>query len=212
VKLVNSSKVFLDGEMVESYSRQLKWWEILEIKWLNIKEKISNFSKKIDIIVFNKPKGFVCSKFDKHNKTIYQLLPKEFKNYFYIGRLDKDSRGLLIMTNDSGLVNKFEHPSNKIEKEYIVEVDRMFSLNDFKKMKKWILDEWEFLEIKTVKYFEQKKKFFIKIILWEWKKRHIRRILKHLWYKILDLQRVSEWEFKLWNLKEGNWMRMYSNC
>jgi 16S rRNA U516 pseudouridylate synthase RsuA-like enzyme len=44
------------------------------------------------MIVFNKPIGVVCSKSDKHNKTIYELLPKKFANYFYIGRLDKDSR------------------------------------------------------------------------------------------------------------------------
>ncbi len=211
VDLVNSSKVFLDGNKVDSYSRELKWWEVLEIKWLKIKKKISNFSKELDIIVFNKPKWFVCSKSDKHNKTIYELLPKEFKNYFYIWRLDKDSRGLLIMTNESGLVNKFEHPSNNVEKEYIVEIDRMFSLNDYKKMKKWIQDQWELLEIRTAKYFDKKKKFFIKIILWEWKKRHIRRILNSLWYKVVDLQRVREWEFELWNLREGNWIRVYKN-
>lgn len=211
VDLVNSSKVFLDWQKVESYGKTLKWWELLEIKGTNIKKKISLSENKLDIIIFNKPKGFVCSKSDKHNETIYSLLPEEFQNYFYIWRLDKDSRGLLIMTNDSGLVNKFEHPSNKVEKEYLVEIDRMFSGNDFKQMKKWIIDDWDELKVKTAKYFEQKRRFFVKIILWEWKKRHIRRILNHFWYKVLDLQRIREWEFQLWNIKEWNWMRMFSN-
>jgi pseudouridine synthase len=107
----------------------------LEIKGTKIKKKI-NLSKQItDLILFNKPVGFVCSKSDKHNKTIYEVLPAQYKNYFYIGRLDKDSRGLLLMTNDSALVNKFEHPSNKVEKEYVVEIDRQFSMLDAKKMK-----------------------------------------------------------------------------
>ncbi|OQY40184.1 MAG: hypothetical protein B6229_02325 [Spirochaetaceae bacterium 4572_7] len=88
------------------------------------------------MIVFNKPIGVVCSKSDKHNKTIYELLPKKFANYFYIGRLDKDSRGLLLMTNDSALVNNFEHPSNKVEKEYIVQIDKTFTNNDYVKMRK----------------------------------------------------------------------------
>jgi 23S rRNA pseudouridine2605 synthase len=64
------------------------------------------------------------------------LLPEKFQNYFYIGRLDKDSRGLLLMTNDSSLVNEYEHPSKKIEKEYIVQIDRQFSSNDYLKIKK----------------------------------------------------------------------------
>ena len=155
-----------------------------------------------NIVLFNKPVGFVCSREDRHNKTIYEILPKEFQNYFYIWRLDKDSRGLLVLTNNSELVNRYQHPSNWVEKEYDVQIDKMFSLNDYKKMKKWILDEWELLMIKMAKYYQQKNKYFIKIILIEWKKRHIRRMLNSLWYKVLDLVRVREWQFELWNLRE----------
>lgn len=208
VSLVQAWKVFLNDEKVESYSQTVKIWDFLEIKWQWIKEKIKDLNKHLDVILFNKPVGFVCSKSDKHNKTIYEILPKEFYNYFYIWRLDKDSRGLLILTNDSALVDKLQHPKNNVEKEYLVQIDRAFSVNDYKKMKKWILDEWDLLTVKTAKFFEDKKKFFIKIILWEWKKRHIRRILTSLWYKILDLQRVREAQFKLGNLKEWNWIRV----
>ena len=201
VSLIDSGSVFVDWEKIQSYSFEIKWGELLEIKNLKIREniKISNW---VSIVLFNKPIGYVCSKEDKHNKTIYEILPKEFQNYFYIGRLDKDSRGLLVLTNNSELVNKYQHPSNNVEKEYDVQVDRMFSLNDYKKMKKWILDDWELLTIKMAKYYQQKNKYFIKIILIEWKKRHIRRILNSLWYKVLDLVRVREWQFELWGLRE----------
>jgi 16S rRNA U516 pseudouridylate synthase RsuA-like enzyme len=64
----------------------------LEIKSIGLKKNIETLESKVDIIIFNKPMGFVCSKGDSHNKTIYELLPKEFHNYFYVGRLDKDSR------------------------------------------------------------------------------------------------------------------------
>ncbi len=207
VSLVQDWKVFLNNNIVESYSQLLNWWDILEIKSIGLKKKIEMLESKVDIIIFNKPMGFVCSKSDSHNKTIYELLPKEFYNYFYVGRLDKDSRGLLILTNNSSLVDKFQHPSNNIEKEYLVQIDRKFSANDYKKIKKWIIDEWELLQVKTAKFFEERRSFFIRIILWEWKKRHIRRILQNLWYKVLDLQRVREWQFELWNLKEGNRIR-----
>ena len=202
VSLIDSGNVFVDWEKIQSYSFEIKWWELLEIKNMKIKWNIK-ISDWINIVLFNKPIWYVCSKEDKHNKTIYEILPKEFQNYFYIGRLDKDSRGLLVLTNNSELVNKYQHPSNWVEKEYDVQIDKMFSLNDYKKMKKWILDDWELLMIKMAKYYQQKNKYFIKIVLIEWKKRHIRRMLNSLWYKVLDLVRVREWQFELWNLKEG---------
>lgn len=211
VSLVQNWKVFLNNDLIESYSHVVVWWDFLEIKPLWIKIKIEQLDNTLDIIIFNKPVGFVCSKSDKHNKTIYEILPREFKNYFYVGRLDKDSRWLLMLTNNSLLVDKFQHPSNKIEKEYLVQIDKIFSSNDYNKMKKWILDDWDLLQVKNAKFIEEKRKFLLKIILWEWKKRHIRRILQNLWYKVLDLQRIREWKFELWNLKEGNWIRVNSN-
>lgn len=201
VSLIDSGNVFVDWEKIQSYSFEIKWGELLEIKNLKIKWKIK-LSDWINIVLFNKPIWYVCSKEDKHNKTIYEILPKEFQNYFYIWRLDKDSRGLLVLTNNSELVNKYQHPSNWVEKEYDVQIDKMFSLNDYKKMKKWILDDGELLTIKMAKYYQQKNKYYVKIILIEWKKRHIRRMLGSLWYKVLDLVRVREWQFELWNLRE----------
>ena len=201
VSLIDSGSVFVDWEKVQSYSFEIKWGELLEIKNLKIREKIK-ISNWVNIVLFNKPVGFVCSREDRHNKTIYEILPKEFQNYFYIWRLDKDSRGLLVLTNNSELVNRYQHPSNWVEKEYDVQIDKMFSLNDYKKMKKWIVDEWELLTVKMAKYYQDKNKYFVKIILIEWKKRHIRRMLNSLWYKVLDLVRVREWQFELWNLRE----------
>ena len=208
--MVDSWSVFVDWKKIESYSYEVQWWENLEIKWLNIKQKIK-ISTWINIVLFNKPVWFVCSKDDKHNKTIYEILPKEFQNYFYIWRLDKDSRGLLVLTNNSEIVNKYQHPSNWVEKEYNVQIDREFSIKDYKKMKKWIIDEWELLTVKMAKYYQEKNKYFVKIILIEWKKRHIRRILNNLWYKVIDLVRIREWQFELWNLREGNYRQLRIN-
>lgn len=206
VDLLTKWNVFLDWEKVEYIWFEVKWWENLQIKNMKINVKIQ-LSQSLDVIVFNKPMWYVCSKSDSHNKTIYEILPKEFQNYFYIWRLDKDSRWLLILTSNSELVNKFQHPSNWVEKEYNVQVDKEFSLNDYKKMKKWIIDEWELLTVKMAKYYQQKNKYFVKIILTEWKKRHIRRILNNLWYKVIDLVRIREWQFELGDLKEWKWIR-----
>ena len=208
--MVSKWQVFLDWNKIESIWFEVCGGEKLQIRSLHLDKKVE-ISDVVEIILFNKPMWYVCSKSDNHNKTIYEILPWEFSNYFYIGRLDKDSRGLLILTNNSDIVNKYQHPRFGVEKEYLVQIDRPFSPSDFKKVKKWIVDEWELLTVKTLKYYDQKNKYFVKIILWEGKKRHIRRILNNLWYKILDLVRVREWQFELWNLKEGCYRKLKIN-
>lgn len=210
VELVSKWQVFLDWNKIEAIGFEVSGWEKLQIKSLRLDKKIV-ISDVVEIILFNKPMWYVCSKSDNHNKTIYEILPREFANYFYIGRLDKNSRGLLILTNNSDIVNKYQHPRFEVEKEYLVQIDRPFLPGDFKKVKKWIVDEWELLPVKTLKYYDQKNKYFVKIILWEGKKRHIRRILNSLGYKVLDLVRVREWQFELWNLKEWCYKKLIIN-
>lgn len=121
---IKEKRVFLDGEPVEWYSTVLKYGQRLEgkIRDKNINDTITQAEQKTDIVFFHKPMGYVCSKFDAHNKTIYRLLGDMYKHYYYIGRLDKDSRGLVMLTNDPKIVHTYEHPKHKVNKEYIVTV------------------------------------------------------------------------------------------
>ena len=81
-------------------------------------------------ILLNKPRGFVCTRRDPHiMDTIYDLLPSEFSSLAYVGRLDAQSEGLLLLTNDGELTQRLTHPRFKIEKEYEVVLDRAASLD-----------------------------------------------------------------------------------
>lgn len=92
------------------------------------------------IVLFNKPKGYAVSKADKHNKTIYDLLPASWqKDFYYIGRLDKESHGLLLLTNDPALVDYYEKPENNVYKFYEVQIDKPFKSQHIQKVKKGIL-------------------------------------------------------------------------
>lgn len=82
------------------------------------------------LIAFHKPIGYVCSHSDPHNKTIYDILPSDFQHYHYIGRLDKDSTGLVLLTNEQSLVHKWTHPSHEVEKHYDVVLHKSFALSD----------------------------------------------------------------------------------
>ncbi len=173
------------------------------------------------IVAFNKPIWYVVSKDDKHNKTIYELLPKSWeKDFFYVWRLDKDSQWLLLLTNVPELVNEFEHPSRRIFKIYEVEITRPFKTQLKDKFKKWMLitedgeyvkntddPKWkwkqmDFLQVYDIHYHKDAKgRYFVRILLTYWKKRHIRRLLKAFDYKVLALTRVKYWKYELGTLK-----------
>lgn len=72
---------------------------------------------------------------DPHNKTIFSLLPRRYKNYYYIGRLDKNSRGLLLLTDVPSMVDAYENPIHNISKMYIVTIDKRFRSGDAAQMR-----------------------------------------------------------------------------
>ncbi len=209
VWLIKNGQIFLNNKKVESFKSEIKNWDILAFineNWNkeNIKATEDCNKQKWKLIIFNKPKWYVVSKFDPHNSTIYELLPDQFKNWYYIGRLDKDSRGLVLLTDTPSLVHQFEHPKFEIQKEYLIQLSSPFKVEDKQKVKSWIFDEWErlkFLDIQPTKY-----SLTYKVVLNEWKKRHIRRVIKNLWYHLIDLQRIKEAQYTLPNdLPEGEW-------
>ena len=205
VSLIDEWKIFVNGEKVENYKADLQNGDTLEV--LSSFSEILDFhweqSTNVSLLAFNKPKGYTCSKSDPHNPTFYELLPAEFlQKYYYIGRLDKESRGLMLLTSKPELVHQFEHPSKEIEKSYLVQLDKPFD----RKLKNRILagiSEWgEFLRTKQL---EKSDFWLLEITLNEGKKRHIRRIFKALGYVVTDLQRIRIGPYCLGSLPEGKW-------
>ena len=205
--LIDNGKVFINKEKVNNYKAELHEKDLLEIPDIKLQEYIlsdtsNTENKKPDFILFNKPKGYTCSKADPYNQVFYDLLPQKFRKYYYIGRLDKESRGLMLLTSKPELVHQFEHPSKEIEKTYLVQLDKPFD----RKLKNRILagiSEWgEFLRTKQL---EKSDFWLLEITLNEGKKRHIRRIFKALGYVVIDLQRIRIGPYCLGSLPEGKW-------
>lgn len=209
VSLIQNGQIFLNNEKMESFKSELKNGDVLIFineNWSKENIIISEDGSKLKwkLIIFNKPKWYVVSKSDPHNATIYELLPEQFKNWYYIGRLDKDSRGLVLLTDTPSLVHQFEHPKFEIQKEYLIQLASPFKAEDKQKVKSWIIDEWE--QLKFLDIQPTKQLLTYKVILNEWKKRHIRRVIKNLWYHLIDLQRIKEAQYTLPNdLSEGEW-------
>jgi len=150
---------------------------------------ILNDAKKRTYIAFNKPIGIVCTTdtgVEKNNIIDYINYPTRI---FPIGRLDKDSEGLILLTNDGDIVNKILRASNNHEKEYIVRVDKPISQTFVQRMSAGIpLEELG----KTTKFcsVEKLSVFEFKIILTQGLNRQIRRMCEYLNYEVLSLKRT----------------------
>ncbi len=155
---------------------------------------------------FNKPKGYVCTnaKFEKE-KNIFELIDIKEK-LVIVGRLDKESKGLLLLTNDGDFANKITHPKFEIKKEYIVQTQGeekpQFIVSQFQK---GIKSENDFLKAQKVEHLGNNK---FKVILSQGKKRQIRRMFEALGSKVLDLQRTKIGNIDLGNLLPGKYEKI----
>ena len=156
----------------------------------------------------NKPKGYICSMSDPYNEdTVFSLLPKSVSNQirFCAGRLDKDSEGMVILTNDGSLVQCLTHPSQRVVKKYRVLLDKPFSDSSLPFLLKGIHDQGEHLKLDKVlseKRGLQSSKS-VEVHLSHGKKREIRRLMKAAGYKVDRLYRFQFGGLKLTGLGKG---------
>ncbi|HEC20889.1 MAG TPA: rRNA pseudouridine synthase, partial [Candidatus Peregrinibacteria bacterium] len=159
------------------------------------------------VIILNKPKGFTCTKKDPHAKrTVMELLPKNLQHLFPVGRLDKDTEGLLIMTNDGELTNQLTHPRYGVEKEYEVLVKRKVEEKTLEKIQKGVrLRDYRTqpAEVKIVSFLEDKT--LLQIILTEGKKREVRNLMYVLGHPVKKLERIRFGKIHLKGLARGTY-------
>ena len=164
---------------------------------------VSNADKKPILLAYNKPAGIVCTaeKREKNNIVDHLNYPKRI---YPIGRLDMDSTGLILLTNQGDLVNKIMRAVNAHEKEYVVSVDKEITGDFIKKMSDGVyLDE---LEVTTRKCKVRKlSKYEFNIILTQGLNRQIRRMCQMLGYRVKTLKRVRIMNIKLADLKEDTY-------
>lgn len=152
-----------------------------------------------ETILLHKPVGYVCSRNGQGSKTIYDLLPPALHHLKPVGRLDKDSSGLLLLTNDGELAHKLTHPSFQKEKVYLVTLDSSLSTDDLSSLQQGIaLDDGPshllVKEITAPKY---------EVRLSEGRNRQIRRTFEAVGKKVVGLHRTTFGGYDLGSLAQG---------
>lgn len=154
---------------------------------------------------FYKPAGYITTSDDeKGRKTIYDLLPENLHHLRPVGRLDKDSTGLIILTNDGDLINELTHPSAKVPKLYRVTINGKITQNDIDKMYKGIEIEKGKIAYAQVDVLEvNSDSTTVEILLYQGLNRQIRKMFEYLGYEVLSLKRTQHAILTLAGLKRG---------
>ena len=163
-------------------------------------------TQELVYLMLNKPRGLVTSASDEQGRaTIFTCLEgKNFPHVGPVGRLDKASEGLLLLTNDTVWANKILDPANSIEKIYHVQVGGTPDYSQLEQMEKGVFDEGQFLHAKRASLLRQgEKNSWLEVTLTEGKKREIRRILMHFGFETLRLIRISLGPLRLGDLPKG---------
>ena len=197
--LIEKGQVKVNGKVLDKPG-----YEVCEDDLVSINGEILKL-EEFFYYKLNKPIGYITSNFDPHNpKDLNDLIDLDRK-FFAAGRLDKDSHGLLIITNDGEFANALTHPSNKISKEYIVKVDKRLSAEKIKKFESG-------LDIGNGEMTSRSQIFFkgnntYKVIISQGYNRQIRRMFKVLGSNVLDLERIRIGKVHLDNLKSSNYQK-----
>ncbi|MGM0366188.1 MAG: pseudouridine synthase [Actinomycetota bacterium] len=199
-KLVQQGKVEVNGAAIKDLS-----YKVLP------EDTVICLGKKIEpqpkiVIALNKPPGYLSTVKDKFGRRkVTDLVEKDIR-LFPVGRLDYNSRGLLILTNDGELAYRLTHPKFMIPKTYKVKVAGWLKDKDIDRLRRGVEIEEIKAAIASVKITGRTSSFSnITMQLLEGRKRIIRRVLKKLGYEVIDLQRVKIGNFELKGLKEGQY-------
>ncbi len=157
----------------------------------------------VAILAFHKPRGFVCTREDELGReTIYDFLPPTLHSLHHVGRLDRDSEGLLILTNDGDLSQRLMHPSKSVEKEYLVTSNQAFENHHLDQFLEGIYTEGGKLKAKAIERLSPRR---IKIVLDHGAKRQIRVMFEALGYQVTKLLRIRIGSLWLGDLEPGTY-------
>lgn len=197
---------YIERGLVTINWEKAKIWDMIdpekdEIKFL---EKAVEEQKNLVYYKLNKPGWIVTTCASTWEKTILDIVDIK-ERVFPIGRLDKETTWLILLTNDGRLANYLMHPRYEHEKEYVVETFWPIQDEQLEKMSKWVFILWKYTKEAVVKRISSWKFF---IIIKEWRNRQIRRMVEAVWWTVKRLKRIRIENIELWEMPIGTYKKL----
>lgn len=196
-----SGKVKVNGKVETNLATDIKEDDIVKLN-----DKVVALQQCFEYYMLNKPKGYVSTvSDDRGRKTVLDLI-KTNARIFPVGRLDYDSEGLLLLTNDGELTNKLTHPKHNISKTYLVSIDSSISKQEIETLKKGVfIDGYKLHECKIEIFESEKNKTKMQITIFEGRNREIRKMFESIDKKVIYLKRIKIEELSLGSLNRGEY-------
>lgn len=194
--LIESGAVAINGQPI------INGQDISDSQLLTVNGQLLPLKPSELTISLNKPVGYVCSRNGQGSNTIYDILPKKYSNLNPIGRLDKDSSGLLVLTNNGQLHQKLSHPSYEKQKIYQAKLNKPLNPEDRTAIKQGIDIGDGISKLSLALLQSDGSKWTIS--MHEGRNRQIRRTFERLGYKVVSLHRTKFGPFNIGNLQPGH--------
>src|SRR5436190_6577496 len=196
-ELIAAGRVTINGKTCTDFSAQPGGRDHVKVNG-----KLVHVAPPLTIML-HKPAGFVSTRKDPHARdTVFDLLPAKFSQLFNVGRLDAQTEGLLLLTNDGDLAQRLTHPRYKIEKEYEVTLDRQWDATLAPKLLSGIFLDGQRAKIARLHSITSNR---LRIVLSQGINRQIRRMFHEIGYEVKRLVRVRTGNLRLGDLPRGHW-------
>ena len=196
-ELIAAGRVTINGQVCTDFSAQPG-----ERDHVKVDGKLVHSQRRFDIML-HKPAGFVSTRSDPHARdTIFDLLPSHLPRLFNVGRLDAQTEGLLLLTNDGDLAQRLTHPRYKIEKEYEITLDRPWDPALAPKLLRGIVLDGQRARLEKIHPIKPTR---LRVILRQGINRQIRRMFYDVGYEVKRLIRIRIGRLHLGDLPRGHW-------
>jgi 23S rRNA pseudouridine2605 synthase len=197
-ELILAGRVTVNGETCLNLATQIQPTDAVKVNGRLV------HAERMLYVLFHKPRGVVCTADDEQGRrTIFDMLPREWPRLFHVGRLDRDSEGLLILTNDGDLALRLTHPRYKIEKEYLVALDQPFDFEKHaEKMRRGFVIVGGRAQLEQITSDGRK---VVRVVLRQGIKRQIRLMFYKLGYEVVRLMRTRIGPLREDRLAPGAW-------
>ncbi len=202
VAIIKEEKVKINGQIITEPG-----YKVADRDEVKVNGKKIHIQKELVYILVNKPKDYITTSEDPQGrKTIMDLLKGVTDQRIYpVGRLDRNTTGVLLLTNDGELTQKLSHPSYQVKKVYEVTLDKPLEKKDFEKMLNGLTLEDGFIAPDALGYADPKNKKIIGIEIHSGRNRIVRRMFEHLGYDVKNLDRVLFANLTKKNVDRGKW-------